>query len=290
MARVLVTGITGNVGTYVYEELLERHQAVTGAVSYVPKAKDKYRDAELVGFDFLDKNTFERALYEVDRVFLMRPPQLGNSEDMYPFIDAMKEKNVKLVVFLSLMGIEKNPVPPHYKIEKYIEKMGLPYCHIRPGFFMQNLSGVHAEEIKENQKILIPAGKSKCSFIDAKDIGQVIAKVLSDYALYQNTSFTVTGSEALDYYQVADILSEVLNQKVTYAKPSWIRFRRHMIKVRQLDKKLVNVMVMLYFMTRLGTASAVHSDFETIMGYKPRTLKQFAEDNKLAWMNRLDFN
>ena len=290
MARVLVTGITGNVGTYVYEELLERHQAVKGAVSSVPKAKDKYRDAELVGFDFLDKNTFERALYDVDRVFLMRPPQIGNPEDLYPFIEAMKEKKVKLVVFLSLMGIENNPVPPHYKIEKYIEKMGLPYCHIRPGFFMQNLSGIHAEEIKESQKILIPAGRSKCSFIDAKDIGQVIAKVLSDYALYQNTTFTVTGREALDYYQVAEILSEVLNTKVTYAKPSWIRFRRHMIKERQLDKKLVNVMVMLYFMTRLGTASAVHSDFEKLMGYKPRTLKQFAEDNKLAWMNTLDSN
>ena len=284
MGKVLVTGITGNVGTYVYEYLIEMKQEVTGAVTSVSKSKEKYKNAELVEFDFLNKATFETALKDVDSVFLMRPPHIGNPEDLYPFIDAMKERNVKLVVFLSLMGIEKNPVPPHYKIEKHIEKVGLPYCHIRPGFFMQNLSGVHAQEIKESNKIFIPAGKSKCSFIDAKDIGHAIAKVLSEYEKHQNTTYTVTGGEALDYYQVADILSEVLKKKVTYAKPSWISFRNHMIKVRKMDKKLVNIMVMLYFMTRLGTASAVHFDFEKITDSKPRTLKQFVQDNKSAWL------
>jgi uncharacterized protein YbjT (DUF2867 family) len=214
----------------------------------------------------------------------MRPPHLGDPEDLYPFIDTMKEKGIKLVVFLSLMGVEKNPVPPHHKIEKYIEKVGIPYCHIRPGFFMQNLSGVHAKEIKENNDIFIPAGRSKCSFIDAKDIGHAIAKILSEYTQHQNTSYTITGQEALDYYQAAEILSEVLKRKIIYSKPSWIKFRQYMIHGRKLDKKMVNVMVMLYFMTRLGTASAVHDDFEKLTGSKPRTFKQFIQENIGEWL------
>lgn len=39
----------------------------------------------------------------------------------------------------------------------------VPFFHIRPGFFMQNLSGVHANEIIENNEIFVPAGKSKTS-------------------------------------------------------------------------------------------------------------------------------
>ena len=86
-------------------------------------------------FDFTDSTTFQDALKDVDRVFIMRPPYLGKPEDLKPFIDALKEKGgMRLVSFLSLIGVENNPLPPHHKIEKYIEQVNLPYCHIRPSF------------------------------------------------------------------------------------------------------------------------------------------------------------
>lgn len=284
MGSVLITGINGNVGTYVYESLVKMNQDIVGAVTSISKSKNKFKDTKLVEFDFLNKNTYEEALEGVDRVFLMRPPHLGQPQDLYPFIDYMREKGIELVVFLSLMGVEKNTIPPHHKIEKYIEGVGIPHCHIRPGFFMQNLSGIHANEIKESNNIFIPAGGSKCSFIDAKDIGYAIAKILSEYTLHQNTEYTITGQEALDYYQAADILSEVLGRKIIYSKPSWLSFRQYMIYHRKLDKKMVNVMIMLYFMTRLGTASAIHSDYQKITGDAPRTFKQFAKENINAWL------
>ncbi|WP_442262966.1 hypothetical protein [Tissierella sp.] len=102
----------------------------------------------------------------------MRPPHLGKPEDLYPFIDSMKAHNIKLVSFLSLMGVENNTIPPHHKIEKYIEKTSLPYAHIRPRFFMQNLSGIHSVEIREKNEIFVPAGRSKTSFIEHKGTGQ----------------------------------------------------------------------------------------------------------------------
>lgn len=285
MCRVLTTGITGNVGNYIYKALSEMNVDVVGAVTSVAKSKDNFSGSiELVEFDFLDKTTFDGALKDVDRVFLMRPPHLGKPQELYPFIDAMYQRKVKLVVFLSLMGVEKNPVPPHHKIEKYIEKVGLPHCHIRPGFFMQNLTGIHAKEIKEESNIFIPAGKSKCSFIDTQDIGFAIAKILAQPLHHQNTAYTITGEESLDYYQIAEMLSEVLNRKITYSNPSWIRFRQYMIDKRKLNKSMVNVMVILYFLTRLGTASAVHNDFEKITGKRPRSFKRFAEENANAWL------
>ncbi len=281
MGKILVTGATGNVGRYVCSALLDMGETVLAGLVNMSASKITQVDsrAECVLFDFENQATFCSALQDVNAVFLMRPPHLGKPEELKPFITAMKEANIHLVSFLSLMGVEKNPVPPHHKIEKYIEEAGIPYAHIRPGFFMQNLTGPHLPEIRDKNELYIPAGKSKCSFIDAKDIGYAAAVLLSNPDQYKNTSHTITGSESLDYYEVAEILTKVLGRKITYRKPSIYAYRKHMIEVRGLDKGYVNVTVMLYLMTRLGTAKRITEDYEKLTGKKPRTFDTFAKEN-----------
>ena len=283
--KVLVTGASGNVGNYVVKELLKMGEEVITAGTDTKKLKNMFGDkVHAVEFDFTKQHTFKDALNEVDRVFLMRPPHLGKPQDLYPFIDAMKSSNIKLVSFLSLMGVENNIIPPHHKIEKYIESLQIPYTHIRPGFFMQNVSGIHSLEIREQDKIFIPAGKSKTSFIDAADIGLSIATVLHEPEKYRNTAHTITGSEALDYYQVAEILSRVTGRKITYDKPGYLKYRRYYIKVRGLDKAYVNVTVALYFMTRMGTAKEVTNGFYELTGKTQRSFEDFALENRSAFM------
>jgi uncharacterized protein YbjT (DUF2867 family) len=278
--KILVTGATGNVGSYVVEELLKIGEQVVGASTDCQKIRNKFHDrVEAAHLDFTKESTYKEALRNVDRVFLMRPPHLGKPEDLYPFVDAMKNEGIKLVSFLSLMGVEKNTIPPHHKIEKYIEASGVPYAHIRPGFFMQNLSGIHSVEIREKNQIFVPAGKSKTSFIDAIDIGIAIATLLQNPEKYKNTAHTITGSEALDYFQIAEILSKVMGRTITYAKPGYLKYRSYYIKTRGLDKSYVNVTVALYFMTRMGTAKEVTDDFFKLTGRNPRSFEDFAKAN-----------
>ncbi len=278
--KILVTGALGNVGKYVVRELVKKGEQVVAGDIDITKIQNLFGDeVDAAKLDFTDEKTFDKALKGVDRVFLMRPPHLGKPEDLYPFIDSMKSHNIKLVSFLSLMGVEKNTIPPHHKIEKYIEKAGVPYAHIRPGFFMQNVSGIHSVEIKEKNEIFIPAGKSKTSFIDAADIGFSIATLLHEPEKHKNTAHTITGPEAMDYYQIAAILSEVTGKKITYKKPGFLKYRSYYIKERGLDKKYVNITVALYFMTRMGTAKMVTDEFYQLTGKKPRTFREFASGN-----------
>lgn len=278
--KILITGASGNVGGYVVIALLDKGERVVVAGTNVEKLKERFRDkVDAVKFDFTDEKTFDKALEGVDRVFLMRPPHLGKPEDMYPFIDSMNSHNIKLVSFLSLMGVEKNTIPPHHKIEKYIEGLGIPYAHIRPGFFMQNLSGIHSVEIKEKNEIFVPAGNSKTSFIDAVDIGLSVATLLHEPEKYKNTAHTITGPESLDYYQIAGVLSQVTGKKIIYSKPGFLKYRSYYIKKRGLEKNYVNVTVALYFMTRMGTAKMVTNEFYRLTGKKPRTFYEFAKDN-----------
>lgn len=285
MSKIMVTGALGNVGSYVAEYLLKNGQDVVCADISLAALEQKYPvNTTNRYFDFTDANTFEAALQGVDRIFIMRPPHLGKPEDLKPFVEALKASGqIRLVSFLSLLGVEKNPVPPHHKIEKYIEAAGLPYCHIRPSFFMQNVTGVHAFEIKHFDCIVIPVKNAVTSFINAEDIGELTAKVLSEPEKHRNTAYSITGPKALNYHEVAEIMSEELGRKITYANPQPAFANKYWREVRGLDKKYVSVTGMLYLMTRFGGAKTVTNVFEEVTGKKARTYREFVQKNLAAW-------
>lgn len=285
MGRILVTGASGNVGKYVAQYALLNGQEITVAGTHIDILAKIFGDkAKIALFDFTDPATFSGALEDVDRVFIMRPPHLGKPEDLKPFVDALKTKGgIKLVSFLSLIGVENNPVPPHHKIEKYIEQANLPYCHIRPSFFMQNISGVHAFEIRHFNRIVVPVKQALTSFIDAEDIGELTAKVLSEPELHHNKGYSITGSEAIDYWKAAKILSKELGREIIYTNPKPRFAKKYWITVRGLEKEYCTVMGMLYMMTRLGAAKKVTPVFEQVMGRKAQTFEQFVKKNIHYW-------
>jgi nucleoside-diphosphate-sugar epimerase len=144
---------------------------------------------------------------------------------------------------------------------------------------MQNISGIHSVEIRECDEIFVPAGNSRTSFIDARDIGLSVATVLHEAEKYKNTAHTITGPESLSYFQIAEILSQITGRKIEYKKPGFLKYRKRYVKKRGLDRNYVNVTLALYFMTRLGTAGMITEEFSKITGMKPRTFRQFVEDH-----------
>src|SRR6056297_2007220 len=105
--KILVTGASGNVGSYVIKELLEMNEEVVAAGTNQLKLEKLFGNSvDIVKLDFTKAETFEKALLDIDRVFLMRPPHLGKPEDLYPFIDFIKSKDIRLISFLSF--IKKN--------------------------------------------------------------------------------------------------------------------------------------------------------------------------------------
>lgn len=135
---------------------------------------------------------------------------------------------------------------------------------------MQNISGIHAFEIKHFDRIVVPVKNALTSFIDAEDIGEITAKVLSEPDNHQNRGYSITGPEAMDYYEAAKVLSEELGRTITYPNPKPALAKKYWIEVRGLDKEYSTVMGMLYMMTRMGTAKKVTTVFEEIVGKSPR--------------------
>ncbi|MFL2028268.1 SDR family oxidoreductase [Loigolactobacillus zhaoyuanensis] len=283
MEKILVLGGTGNIGFSLISELAKNKGVEIIAGVHHPESEatkfQQFENVTVIQFDFLAAANFSSALAGVDRVFFVRPPQLSKPKlDMFPFLDQVKASRVKHIVFVSLIGVEKNPVTPHHKIEKQILKLGIPHTFIRPSFFMQNLNTTHLADIRDHHNLYIPAGHSKTSFIDTRDIGAVAAKCLLSTE-YLNCELEITGAKALTYAEIAVMMSKILETTITYSQPSLLSFRKTMLK-RGVQKDYVNVMVMLYLITQLGNANKTTSTIEQVLGRQPISFEQYVRDHK----------
>lgn len=283
MAPILVTGATGNVGAEVVRLLRDRGYDVRAAVRDPAGQRNALEDGvRYVAFDFAEPSTFAAALTGVRRMFLLRPPQLSDAKRyMYPVIDAAKAAGVEQIVFLSLLGVENNHFVPHYAIEQYLIKSGVPWTMLRAGFFMQNLSTTHRAEIRDRDEIFVPAGAGKTSFVDVRDLAAVAALALTEDG-HANNAYALTGSYALTYYQVANALSEALGRRIVYRKPGlWAFIRRWQQNGTPLSFTLV--MAGIYTTARLGLAGRLAPDTTDLLGRPPITIQQFAQDYKACW-------
>lgn len=278
-----VSGATGNVGAQVVEQLLARGVTVRAGDLSVERLAERFgEDIQAVPFDFGRPETFAPALQGVQGMFLMRPPQITDVEKyMFPAVDAAVSAGVQQIAFLSLIGIEENTRVPHYKVEQYLKSGPINYTFLRASFFMQNLNTTHREEIRQHDEIYIPVGKARTSFIDVRDIAAVAALALTE-AGHANQAYELTGGEALDYYQVAELFTEILGRKITYKDPALWQYATYQLRRGQpLGYTLVTAW--LYNNTRRGMAARVTGEVLRLLGRPPITMRQYIQDYRDYW-------
>lgn len=298
--RTLITGASGNVGEELIKLLCDKYlsdnSSLVLAVRDIEKSRRRFSDSfdfdtkklengnhiRFQEFDFTNPETYDGALHGINKIFLVRPPAISDVQKyIFPFIDRARKNGVEHIVFLSLLGVEKNPVVPHYKIENYIKDSGVDYTFLRASFFMQNLNTTHRKDIMESDEVFVPAGKGKTSFIDVRDIAEVGAIALVKEG-HLNKAYSLTGKEALDYFQVAEIFTQILNRDITYTKPSIFRFFFRMHK-RGMKSTYILVMIALYTTARLGLAKRITSELEELLGREPISMDKYVRDYKECW-------
>lgn len=286
MDKILITGASGNIGHEIIRALAEiKSSAHIIAADYntgnAKKVLSEFQHLDYRQLDFSDQSTFDAAMEGIDIVFLLRPPQLADVPKYFePFIDKMLMKNIKKIVFLSVQGVENQKSIPHHKLEKLILEKGLDYAFLRPSYFMQNLTTTMVHEIKTQNKIFIPSGSLKFTWVDARDIGLVGAHILNAFDQYKNKPYVITGSEKMGFEEVAALLSEITGRKVSYESPNLMKFFRAKRKLG-IQKTMIFVMIMLHYLPRFSKKENELTDtVKTIAGRTPGTLKAFIERDK----------
>lgn len=284
---ILVTGALGNVGAAVVAELLAAGQPVRAADKQIERVVARFGSTVAAArLEFGQPATYAAALEGAERMLLVRPPAVADTQRaIVPALDAARRAGVRHVVFLSLIGAERNRLVPHYAIEQYLKTSGMSYTFLRPSFFMQNLSTTHRAEIRDRNEIYVPAGTGKTSFIDARDIAAVAAKALAEDG-HAGMIYELTGAEALDYYDVAGRLSAALGRPISYRRPGLLGFIRRQ-RAAGTPLAFIAVMAGIYSTARLGMAGRVTGDLRRLLGRAPICMRQYAEDYRACWQPEL---
>jgi uncharacterized protein YbjT (DUF2867 family) len=180
---------------------------------------------------------------------------------------------VKRVVKLS--GLAEN----HRLVEKHIEVSGLEWTHLRPTWFMQNFSTMHAQAIRSGT-LAEPAGTGRTAFTDVRDIAEVAVTVLTE-EVHNRQIYPLTGSEALDRSQVAHEISRVIGRPVTYVPLTDEQFREAIGAF--MPPSAVEILSDSYAEVRRGKTESVLDTVPRLLKHGGRTFAAFAEDHRAAW-------
>ncbi len=284
-APVLVTGAPGNVGTPLVEELLRLGADVRVAAWDVDVAGNAFGDAvEVVPFDFTRPESFGPAFRDVERVFLLRPPQIADVDGVIvPALEAARAAGIRHVVFLSIQGADKNRLVPHRKIEDRLRASGMAWTFVRAAYFMQNLSTTHALEVRERDEIWVPAGRrSRTAHVDARDVAAIAARALTEDG-HEGQAYTPTGPAALTYDEIAEMLTDELGRPIRYANPNLLAYWRRM-RWRGMPRAMVGVTLGIYTAARFGLANGLTDDVKRITGRPPIPMRQFVHAARDAWL------
>jgi uncharacterized protein YbjT (DUF2867 family) len=277
MHSILVVGASGTVGAELSRLLAAQGETVVKTTSRTPTAADQ------VHLDLLSHAGLGTAFASVDRAFLMSPPGHSNQEALLaPLIEQAQAHGLKKVVLMTAMGANADESTPLRKTERRLEASGLAYNIIRPNWFMQNFNSYWLPGIQTAGQIFLPVGTAKGSFVDARDIAAVAARLLTsdDYA---NQDFDLTGPRALDHAEVAAILTRASGKPIGYTDITPEAMLQALMGTG-LPKDYSEFLLLILGFFKAGYAERVTDAVQKITGQAPRGFEGYAEDYRGWWV------
>lgn len=282
--KTLVIGGTGNVGSRVCKELRKRGAEVR---AFCRKSTTSLpSEIEIATGDLLDPPSLEKALQDIDKVYLLNS---GAAEEFTQGIiayDLIKQMKIKHIVYQSVFGAEKFKDVPHLHaklaIESAIREFDVPFTIIRPNYFMQN-------DLMFKGALLgagvypAPLGQIAISMVDIQDIAEAAAVALTTDGHFGKT-YNLVGPENLTGSRVATIWSELLNRSIKYVGADVSAF------FQEIQKQAppwfaydLRKMVQGYIERGFSAEQADIDTLTNLLGHPPRRYEDFARELAKDW-------
>src|SRR3954453_22654206 len=215
--RVLIlgsTGVTGKASAAKLDDAGDRVEVVRAPRN--PKTIERLRaeGQSAVQLDLDDARTFPAALEGIDRVFVMTGYTVAMTHQTKTITGAAADAGVGYIVHLGIFGNGRSTDPHfawHELVERYIEGSGVPWTHLHPHMFMENLLSVFT---LRDGRLPWPAGEKPTGWIAREDIAAVAAKVLIEGpAVHAGKEYWMS-TDVLNGVQAAEILSDALGRRI----------------------------------------------------------------------------
>ena len=278
--NITVFGASGKIGAELLRHLSEAGVATTA----VTRNKNKVTALPFVEWlqaDMGDQKTLYATMEQSKAVFLLSSQGGNFVEEQNNVIKVAKELGVQHIVKLSSGAADKNSslhIPKvHGEVEEFLKASGMGWTMLRPNGIMQNWLGETALTIKKERKIYEATADGKRAHADLRDIAEVALKVLLEPEKHANKAYLLTSDEAINYAQLAAIISRVIEEKIEFV-PITEQEARQQMEQAGMPPFLVRTFLAYDEAQRTGQAAVVSSAVREILQRPARTVEAFAKD------------
>lgn len=217
-----VTGATGQLGSLVVAELLERGVAPGEIVAVVRDAAkasdlaDKGVDVRVA--DYSDPAALETALAGVDKLLLVSGSEVGQRIAQHAnVIEAAEAVGVNLIAYTSLLNADTSGIslaPEHTATEERLAASSVPSVLLRNGWYWENYLSAVPQAI-ESGTLYGAAGNGRIAAAARADFAAAAAAVLTldDQG---GKVYELGGDERLTYADFAKVIAETSGSEVAY--------------------------------------------------------------------------
>jgi uncharacterized protein YbjT (DUF2867 family) len=228
--NVLVIGATGQQGGSLARLLLQNKHKVYALTRNRNARSSAIQDLENRGANIVegnldDSDSLQQVVKNIESIFLMGTPFEDGIEGEIRrgrlVADIAKENKIQHLVYSSVVNADKNTGIPHfeskYKVEQYIDNLGIPYTIIGPTFFMENLLDPRLGALQQGQLALPLSPSTVLQQISVQNIAEFSAMVIESPERFLGKRIDIASDEVTGQ-KATEILSSVLNQEIKYTQ------------------------------------------------------------------------
>jgi NAD(P)H dehydrogenase (quinone) len=216
---IVVTAATGQLGTLVIDELLQRvpaGQLVAVARNAAKAAPIADRGVEVRIADYNDPDALAKAFGADDTVLLISGLEPNRREQHQTVIAAAKDAGVARIAYTSVLGgpdADFDLAADHIATEQAILDSGLPYTFLRNGWY----SEVYTDQIPVQlaNGVVGSAGDGRIASATRRDYAAAAAVVLTGEG-HEKEAYELNGDVAFTLTEYAAELSKQSGKDVAY--------------------------------------------------------------------------
>lgn len=307
---ILIFGAKDHIGSEVVR-YIQRYapniklRLATHDPSSIPMLRMLFPHTETVVANLLDKHSMIAATQGIEGIFQISPDVFDENTLVDNILEAAETHgNIRHIVRIlgtppgatldmvpeALMQYPNYPASQHLISRKRYLEAGLPTTFVNvAGYFMDDFIRMFAPPIFQQKTIQIAYNKP-LAWIAPKDVAQVCAEILISHEQHLiGTTVDITGSDLLDFREVAALMSEVFHTTIHYDDNEQRFFEAIKPVFTALWGEQAPAYFMKYFKWETEHADLFHinDSIEQILGRKPITFKQWLLENehifRTAW-------
>ena len=279
---IIVTGATGNFGRQVVEGLLEKLPAGQIGVSTRDpgKAEDlKQRGVRVCRGDFAEPASLREAFDGAEQVLIVSGSAMGADgvRQHGNAIGAAKEAGARRILYTSHQANGPDPIfvptrDNHVPTEALLAKSGVPYVSLQNGFYAESAL-FQLRGLRETGKVALPADGPVSWTARADLAAAAVAVLLQPGLLEDGKSPALTGSEMLDFGDIARDASQILGKPIEREVVSDEAYKAMLVK-QGVPEVYTGLLLSLYAAARAGEFAVVDPTLQRLLGRTPTTMRQ----------------